>query len=79
MFIQVVNADVKDVQLKYMKEVSDGIFTWPAKDDESWETKDKIICKIHCPQVLPGRRTKIKFSTKDLDKCKVKVKHMNSQ
>lgn len=40
----------------------EGVYTWPLKEDTSWQPRTDIIMKLSNPELLPGRGLRFKFN-----------------
>lgn len=54
----------------------EGVYTWPLKEDTSWQPRTDIIMKLSNPELLPGRGLRFKFNFDELVFCQKSLGEM---
>jgi hypothetical protein len=52
---QIKQIDGNDIQLEYLKRVSDNVYVWPNKPEISWEKIAAIVEKLPTPEIINSR------------------------
>lgn len=52
---QIKQMDGDDIQIEYLKNISDNVYVWPNRPDVSWEKQNVIIKKLSPPEIINSR------------------------
>ena len=72
--LQVLDIDGDMAELKFMKAAPCGtLYTWPERDDLSWQPTEDIVCTMEPPQLI-NQRSQFQFTQSDLNNIKTMFK-----
>ena len=67
---QVIHKDAGEVQVRFMKRVSENTYVWPNIEDQSNELLTSVVCALDDPDIL---NTREQYTFKDIAKVKANV------
>ena len=68
-----IDGDLAEVKLVATR--SGTLYTWPEKEDLSWQPLDDVLCVVQPPELV-NQRAQFQFAAKDMDDIKMMFKSL---
>ena len=73
---EILDIDGDLAEVKFMVATRSGtLYTWPEKEDLSWQPLDDVLCVVQPPELV-NQRAQFQFAAKDMDDNKMMFKSL---